>query len=702
MFKSNVNKIILALLIVLSIVIMFSYQNLQSTIDIIKSEENAKSELVEKSILNAVKYSDVTYKFAEKRINDQMKEYSEIMLDKYIMNPNVLDWDLNELKNKFNNYDVHVINSDLVIIMSTVKEDIGLDLKRFGIFSDLLRKRLAGNKFVADRMDVAANTKEITKFSYMPTQDHKYLLELSTNVNEAFPILEDLDIINVAKNLRDKHQSVDDILIYKLGKEGGRMREINHVYLTDDKEAQEKKREIGKKVILNNEIVVISEEHIAEGYTNIHKYIPYVSYEENGDIDWWNSYVIEIIYNDKSLQMDLFNQKSLFITNLIMTVLVFLVLLIIIRYLINLSERKKEKLNTVINTTSEGYFMLDKEFKIMEANESIAKMIDYPQQKLKDMKISEFIESEVFESIDTDQIQETDKVVHRNFEYELKGNNKRSVPVILSTTTIYEKGKRKYIFSFATDITKQKKMEKQLKESYEKLSDMEKSRSRLLSNISHDLRTPITSMLGYLELIKNGVVTDSKDKEKYIERTYDKVLDLKKLIDDLFQLTKLETRQIDFNIEEISVDRLVSNVHGKYELDAKNIGVELKLESPSNMKDCTVKVDTTRIEQVFGNLITNAMRYTPSSGSIILGWDKIGDNEVRFKVQDNGKGISKEDLPYLFERFYKGSKSRNSFEGGNGIGLAISKEIIEYHGGSIWIESVKDIGSAFFFTLKIK
>ncbi|MFZ7101738.1 MAG: sensor histidine kinase [Peptococcaceae bacterium] len=578
MRKSNIiNKIIGVAFAVLFMVIMLSYHNLQNTINIIKSEKDAQNELIENGILSAAKYSDIAFRFAENRINEQMRRYSEIMLAKYLQNPDVLTWNLDELKHEFNNFDVYIIDSSLVVRKSTVPEDLGLDFQQFDVFAQLLKNRLNGREFAVDRLDMSANTNEIKKFSYMPTPDHRYLLELSVNASEILPALDDLNIINVAKSLTEGYQSVDHIFIYKLGKDGGRMREIRQVYLTDDRETQEKKRLIGREAVSGNKMVIVTEKHETEGYTNTYKYIPYVVYQDNGSIDWWNSYVIEVIYNDKELQKDLLTQKKLFGSNCLLVVLAFFVLMIIIRY-----------------------------------------------------------------------------------------------------------------------------FTKELKESYEKVTALEKSRSRLLSNISHDLRTPISSIIGYLELIREGIVSDPKDKEKYLQRSYNKVLDLKKLIDDLFHLTKLEARQIYFNLERIPVRDLLNRVFAEYELDVRNKGLRLEIAGTSAGGDCLIRADSARIGQVFGNLITNALRYTPPGGTIILGWEKISDTEVRFKIEDNGEGISADDLPYIFERFFKGSKSRNIFAGGNGLGLVIAKEIIEYHGGNIWAESVPGQGTVFFFTLKIQ
>ena len=155
--------------------------------------------LVEKNILQTVNYINDGYRIAEKQLNEEMEKYTGVMLEKYQNNPEVMEWDLEEMKKDFGNYDIYIIDSDLKIIKTTFKEDLGLDFSRFGSFSKVLRERLEGDSFVVDRLDLATQTGDIKKYSYMPTPDNEYLLELSIKVQDIFPSLERLDIFGDAR-----------------------------------------------------------------------------------------------------------------------------------------------------------------------------------------------------------------------------------------------------------------------------------------------------------------------------------------------------------------------------------------------------------------------------------------------------------------------------------------------------------------------
>ena len=244
---------------------------------------------------------------------------------------------------------------------------------------------------------------------------------------------------------------------------------------------------------------------------------------------------------------------------------------------------------------------------------------------------------------------------------------------------------------------------------------METSRRHLLSNISHDLRTPITSIQGYIEAFLDGVVVDPVQQKKYLQLIHSKTLGLNRLIKDLFELSQLEAGQISFSLQTINIHQLMNDVAEKYETDIHSAGLTFTLQSliaGSSAKTC-VLVDPDRIDQVFSNLIFNALRFTPAEGLITVSYEEINSAETSFsvnpspiqeiliKVKDTGSGIAEDKLPYIFDRFYKESDTRNTSIGGSGLGLAISKEIILSHGGRIWAESTPGEGSTFCFTLPV-
>ncbi len=252
-----------------------------------------------------------------------------------------------------------------------------------------------------------------------------------------------------------------------------------------------------------------------------------------------------------------------------------------------------------------------------------------------------------------------------------------------------------------------KEMNLSLQQANEEISRMEASRKKLLSNISHELGTPLDVIQGYLKAMLDGVI--ASDYRKYITLMYDKTVYLDRIIEDLFELSRLEAGQLPFYYQSVDIIPHIRRLYEKYELDVKQSGLRFELELPEELtKDGAeadllpvATIDPVRIEQVFTNFIVNAKKFTPLNGTITVRAEILTTGFVLIKVVDTGRGIAAEDLPYLFERFYKGSGPRQPQTGGVGLGLSIAKEIIRSHGGTIGVESALGKGSAFWFTLPI-
>lgn len=252
---------------------------------------------------------------------------------------------------------------------------------------------------------------------------------------------------------------------------------------------------------------------------------------------------------------------------------------------------------------------------------------------------------------------------------------------------------------------------------------MEKSRVHLLTNISHDLRTPLSTVQGYVKAMLDQVVSKPEEQSEYLNLIYNRVLKINRMIQDLFDLAQLESRRVKLNLEQVAVNDLISQLFDKYRVDVLNAGLSFNLNSPGPREPDTsevtpfVEVDPDQIERVFANLIYNAVKHTPRGGKVAVGYEIVevdgarasrartgtgaGSFEALVNVTDTGAGISPEELPYIFDRYYKGAAPAGKATGGAGLGLAISKEIIEYHNGRIWAESVLGQGSTFSFTLPV-
>ncbi len=237
------------------------------------------------------------------------------------------------------------------------------------------------------------------------------------------------------------------------------------------------------------------------------------------------------------------------------------------------------------------------------------------------------------------------------------------------------------------------------------LNSAEKSRQTLLSNISHELRTPITSILGYITALKKGVSSE-ETKAKYLDVMYRKSVSLERLVEDLFQLTNFEAGKTSFNFSQITVHELADDILNKYRIDAlqEKVQFELKITDDRNLLNSFIIIDTERISQVCSNIIFNAIKFMNREKENTINirvnrWSANLDYLI-VSIKDTGPGIPREDCEKIFDRFYR-SKSNSMSTEGSGLGLTISKEIIESHKGKIWVYSEIGKGSTFFFTIPL-
>ncbi|MFK2826706.1 AAA family ATPase [Bacillus sp. B190/17] len=235
----------------------------------------------------------------------------------------------------------------------------------------------------------------------------------------------------------------------------------------------------------------------------------------------------------------------------------------------------------------------------------------------------------------------------------------------------------------------------------QRLEQAEQSRKHFLENISHDLRAPISSIKGYIEAVLDGVAATEEEKARYLTKGLERVHDLHLLIHDLFELSQLESGQMQFNMDFISLDRFMDHLYRKFEYEIKQQGLSFKLVNhlqDREEKAPMIEMDIEKIEQVFTNLIMNALNYT-ASGEISLSFKKEShSDQVLIQIRDTGSGIPHSQLPYIFDRNYT-SQGPYSQKKGHGLGLSICREIITYHRGEIWAESVEGVGTSFFITL---
>lgn len=242
-------------------------------------------------------------------------------------------------------------------------------------------------------------------------------------------------------------------------------------------------------------------------------------------------------------------------------------------------------------------------------------------------------------------------------------------------------------------------MRSKLKKSIDVQHDYEKNRKELISNISHDLKTPMTAIKGYVEGIKDGVADTPEKLDKYIQVIYTKVSDMDKLVNELFLFSKLDLKSIPFNFEKINISSYLDDCFDELKFDMNKKGIQFKYRNMCSDGVC-IKGDREKIKRVIINIVQNAVKYMNKKNGCISMYVTEQEKFVTIEIRDNGQGISKDALPYVFERFYRADPSRNSSTGGSGLGLAIAKRIIEDHGGQIWVKSKLHEGTSMFFTLK--
>jgi len=233
----------------------------------------------------------------------------------------------------------------------------------------------------------------------------------------------------------------------------------------------------------------------------------------------------------------------------------------------------------------------------------------------------------------------------------------------------------------------------------EALRIRENYRREFIGNVSHELKTPLFTVQGYLETLVDGALKDTSVQEKYLKRAAKGVERLIFIVKDLDMITKLEVGDLNLEKEEFNIVELIENVFDLLEMKAAKQNILLTFDKDYN-KRFMVNADRDRIQQVLTNLIVNSIKYGRNGGTTEVSIENLIMNKILIRVTDNGEGIKNEKIPRLFERFYRVDKSGSREQGGSGLGLSIVKHIIEAHNEKIYVESQFGIGSEFSFTLE--
>lgn len=243
-------------------------------------------------------------------------------------------------------------------------------------------------------------------------------------------------------------------------------------------------------------------------------------------------------------------------------------------------------------------------------------------------------------------------------------------------------------------------MSSQIKYFMEKQQQADTKQKEMIAGIAHDLRTPLTSIKGYVEGLRDGIADTPEKKERYLNTIYASTCDTEKMLDDLLTISKLELGNITLNLEEVSIDDFIAFTEDlKSDLAEKDFDFEIINSTKSNP---SFKIDTDRFARVISNIISNSIKYKHPDrrGKITLNVSEYSQSVI-FEIKDNGMGVDKKSLPKIFDTLYRADKARSNVRDGSGLGLSVCKQIIELHGGMIWAQSELGNGLSIFISLPI-
>ena len=335
---------------------------------------------------------------------------------------------------------------------------------------------------------------------------------------------------------------------------------------------------------------------------------------------------------------------------------------------------ERNRLKNMLNGLSEGIIAIDAQGLITHINPAIEGMFEQKRVSvgLPDPRMKYVPDKSVWD--DFDAVLHSGEPTTRNF------NSRDSIIRLTITPIVDEIGAIAGAVGLFSDVTQMERLER--------------TRREYVSNVSHELRTPLTAVRALVEPLKEGMVTKEEDRMRYYDIILREVMRLSRLINDQLELSRLQSGGVAIEKRRIQLDDLIYDVCDRYHSIAEEHGLKLNIES--DLSGCpSVWANADRVEQMFIILLDNAIKYTEAgSVNVKVDWD---EEKVIITVRDTGIGISQEDLPYVFDRFYKVDKAHSGK--GSGLGLSIAKELLNRMDEQIWVESEKGVGSAFSFTV---
>jgi len=330
--------------------------------------------------------------------------------------------------------------------------------------------------------------------------------------------------------------------------------------------------------------------------------------------------------------------------------------------------------DAIINSINEGILIINSNKELENFNPALVKLLGTNIDPYVGMNINDFVRNDEFLSMIDDVFStKENKSIELNLFSDEKSILVYAAPFFLSDQEPFNQ-----ILVIFTNLTEIRKADN--------------SRKEFFSNVSHELRTPLAGIKASAETLE--ISKEQSTTEKFTLLILEDVDRMNKLIDEMMSLTQMDLGEENFVKKDTSVNKMIEDTYNRFIFQCEDLGINLKIKKLE--QDITIKVDISKIEQVFGNLLSNAIKWTSKDGNINIS-ASLSKTSILFSVSDDGEGIIKEHLPFIFERFFKSDSSRS--KAGSGLGLAISKHIIEAHEGDIFVESEIAKGSKFTFSI---
>lgn len=458
---TNYIKVLKYIGITLILLTLFmTYQNYKVIENLTNERYDRYQETIETSITSSInKYQDISI-ILDNLIDGRLENCTNEMLNTYRIDKDVEAWDLDIIKEKYQNLHIYIVDRDLTIINTTDRQDLGLDFKKYKVLAKKLYKILGDDKLYIDNIDLSIKSGKLKKYSYMSTPDNKYILELGVDVEKE--LMSDLPMGKIGEEFVKDIDFVDSIAIYKVDENKIPFRKLNRqkkekfVFPKDE-------LEFVKKAIETNETVEFKDMNSQEDICTMHRFVPINVYDEHGAYDYWRSYVVEIEYNDKELMDSLESEWNRTLQTMILIVVVYGVCMVAIRYFIRKSSKSSKTLQKIIDTTNEGFCLMDMGYNIIDVNDSLTRILGYSKEDLMGYNVFDYLSQDsedIFRKMDCDV---ENKPKQFTMEREITSKYGKQVYVRIQATALLEDNMESLIFAFVHDITEEKKVENYIK-----------------------------------------------------------------------------------------------------------------------------------------------------------------------------------------------------------------------------------------------